>query len=338
MNMQRRRLGGSDLEVSELGLGTMTFGRETDEATSRLMVDVYLEAGGNFVDTADVYGGRGATEEIVGRAIAGRRDEVILATKGRMAMSDAAEDRGASPAYLRRAVEASLRRLGTDVIDLYQIHWPDPSVPAEATFAALNDMVNEGKLRYYGVSNYLGSALQRAIDVCEFGELAPVVAHQIQYSLVQRDTELETLPQCREHNIGVIAWGPLGGGVISGKYRSDQPPPPDTRLGGPQTLAKLTERSQAIAAEVAEVGRAIGKSPAQVALNWVLHRPGVTAPLVGARTVEQLTDNLGAAGWQLQPELVRRLDEVSARSIPYPQSTYQLLGIASYEPAVAGID
>jgi aryl-alcohol dehydrogenase-like predicted oxidoreductase len=336
MSMERRRLGNSDLEVSELGLGTMTFGRESDEQTSHRMLHAYLERGGNFIDTADVYGGRGGTEEIVGRAVAGRRDGLVIATKGRMPMSDAAEDRGASPAYLKRAVDASLRRLNTDTIDLYLIHWPDPSVPAEATFGALSDLVAAGKLRYYGVSNYTGSTLQRAIDVCEFGALPPLVAHQVQYSLVHRETELETLPQCVASGIGVVPWAPLGGGVITGKYRSDQPAPADTRLGGPQTLAKLTERSQAIAAEVAAVAAEIGRSPAQVALNWVLHRRGVTAPLVGARTVEQLTDNLGAAGWKLEPEMERRLDLASAQPLPYPQATYQLLGIARYEPSPEG--
>jgi aryl-alcohol dehydrogenase-like predicted oxidoreductase len=228
-------------------------------------------------------------------------------------------------------VHASLRRLDTDRIDLYIVHWPDPAVPAEETFSALDELVRAGKLRYYGVSNYLGSTLQGAIDVCKFGGLAPIVVHQVQYSLVHREAELETLPQCAGQGVGVVAWGPLGGGVVTGKYRLDQPPPPETRLGGPQTLARVTDRSQMIASEVASVAREIGRTPAQVALNWVLHRPGVTAPLIGARTVEQLTDNLGTAGWGLDDELVRRLDTVSAIPLPYPQSSYQLLGVARYD-------
>jgi aryl-alcohol dehydrogenase-like predicted oxidoreductase len=330
--MERRRIGTSDLEVSELGLGTMTFAREADEAVSREILQTYLDRGGNFVDTADVYGDRGGSEEIIGRAIAGRRDEVVIATKGRMPMSDAPEDRGASAAYLTRAVEASLRRLDTDRIDLYMVHWPDPAVPAEETFAALDDLLRAGKLRHYGVSNYLGSTLQRAIDVCQHGSLSPIVAHQVQYSLVHREAELETLPQCAAQGVGVVAWGPLGGGVVTGKYRLDQPAPPDTRLGGPQTLARMTDRAQTIASEVESVAVEIGRTPAQVALNWVLHRSGVTAPLVGARTVEQLTENLGASGWRLSAELERRLDAASAVALPYPQSTYQLLGIARYAP------
>lgn len=331
MKMDRRRIGSSDLEVSELGLGTMTFGREADERTSREILQTYLDVGGNFIDTADVYGDRGASEEIIGRAIAGRRDDLVIATKGRMGMSDAPEDRGASPEYLTRAVEASLRRLDTDRIDLYVVHWPDPTVRAEETFAALAGLVRAGKLRYYGVSNYLGSTLQRAIDVCEFGGLPPLVVHQVQYSLVHRETELETLPQCAAQDVGVVAWGPLGGGVVTGKYRKDLAPPPDTRLGGPQTLARLTDRSHAIATTVAAVAAEIGRSPAQVALNWVMHRPGVTAPLIGARTVDQLIDNLGAAGWTLGDDLDRRLDLASATPLPYPQSSYQVLGITRYE-------
>jgi aryl-alcohol dehydrogenase-like predicted oxidoreductase len=335
-DVERRVIGTSDLEVAELGLGTMTFGREADEASSRAMVRAYLDAGGNFIDTADVYGGRGGSEEIVGRAIAGCRDDLIISTKGRMGMSDAPEDRGASRSYLVRAVDASLRRLDIDCIDLYQVHWPDPSVDAQETFAALGDLVRAGKLRNYGVSNYLGSTLQRAIDVCEFRGLPPLVVHQAQYSLVHREIELETLPLCAANGLGVVPWGPLGGGVVTGKYRPDEAPPADTRLGGPQTLAKLTERSSAIAAEVSAVAREIGRTPAQVALNWVLNRPGVTAPLVGARTVDQLIENLGASGWKLDPDLERRLDHVSAQPLPYPQATYQLLGIARYEPAPPG--
>jgi aryl-alcohol dehydrogenase-like predicted oxidoreductase len=188
----------------------MTYAREADEASSRLMIRTYLDAGGNFLDTADVYGGRGGSEEIVGRAIAGHRDEVILATKGGMPMSDASEDRGTSAKYLVRAVEASLRRLDTDRIDLYQIHWPDPTVRAEETFGALAGLVQSGKIRAYGVSNYLGSSLQRAIDVCDFGGIPPLVVHQAQYSLVQREIELETLPQCREYGLGVVACSVVG--------------------------------------------------------------------------------------------------------------------------------
>lgn len=330
--MQRRRLGASNLEVSELGLGTMTFGRECDATASRTLLDAYLEAGGNFLDTADVYGERGGSEVIVGQALAGRRDDVVIATKGRMAMSDSLDDRGATPGYLRRAVEASLRRLGTDRIDLYLIHWPDPTVRAEDTFGALDDLVRAGKLRYYGVSNYLGSMLQRAIDVCEFGGLGPVVAHQVQYSLLHREVELETLPQCVAQSVGVVAWGPLGGGVITGKYRADEPPPPDTRLAAGSTLARVTDRSQAIAAELAAVAAEIGRTPAQVALNWVLHRVGVSSALIGARTVAQLTENLAGAGWRLDPELEARLEAASATPLPYPQSTYELLNIARYGP------
>src|ERR1700760_3965546 len=197
----------------------MTFGNEADEDTSWAIVDRFLEVGGNFIDTADVYQ-RGVAEEITGRALGHRRDGVVLATKGRMPMSDDPNDRGASRRYLVRAVEASLRRLGTDWIDLYQVHWPDPTVPLEETLGALNDLVSAGKIRYVGLSNYLGWELQRGIDVSAQHGWAPIVSHQPQYSLISREIEFETLPLCAANGIAVLPWSPLGGGVLTGKYTS----------------------------------------------------------------------------------------------------------------------
>ena len=328
--MELRALGRTGVKVSSLCLGTMTFGNEADETASRSIIDRFLGAGGNFVDTADVYS-RGVSEEIVGRALKGRRDSVVLATKGRMAMGDGPNDQGASRLYLTRAVEASLRRLGTDWIDLYQIHWPDESVPAEETMAALDTMVRAGKIRYVGVSNYLGSHLQRAFDVCESHGWAPVVSHQPQYSLLVREIELETLPLCQANGVAVLPWSPLGGGVLTGKYRSGEAPPAGSRLADPGRPGRSPSESElAVAAEVGAVAEATGRSSAQVALNWVLHSPGVTAPIIGARTVEQLDDNLGAEGWRLADEHVQALDKCSRPKLPYPHSMYRWAGIRSY--------
>jgi aryl-alcohol dehydrogenase (NADP+) len=231
--MEKRILGRTGVHVSALCLGTMTFGNEADEPTSRAIVDRYLDAGGNFIDTADVYQ-RGVAEEITGRALAGgRRDHVILATKGRVAMGDHPNDpneAGASRRYLIRAVEASLRRLGTDWIDLYQVHWPDPVTPLEETLATLDDLVTAGKIRYAGLSNFTGSDLQRAFLQCERYGWAPIVSHQPQYSLIHREIEQETLPLCRRNQVAVLPWSPLGGGVLTGKYRRASEVPANTRF------------------------------------------------------------------------------------------------------------
>jgi aryl-alcohol dehydrogenase-like predicted oxidoreductase len=324
--VQLRRLGQTGLKVSALCLGTMTFGNEADEDAARAIVDRFLDAGGNFVDTADVYS-RGLSEEITGRALGSRRSSVVLATKGRMPMSDDPNDRGAGRRYLTQAVEASLSRLGTDWIDLYQVHWPDPAVPIEQTLATLNDLVQAGKIRYFGLSNYLGWELQRGIDACERNGWSPIASHQPQYSLVSREIELETLPLCAANDIAVLAWSPLGGGVLTGKYAAADARPSDTRLGASEAQAKrrLSEHNLRVAQAVGEVAAELGKSSAQVALNWVLHRPGVTSPLVGARSISQLDDNLGAEGWALEPEQVTRLDESSRLPLPYPHDLYRMI-------------
>jgi aryl-alcohol dehydrogenase-like predicted oxidoreductase len=324
--VQLRRLGQTGLKVSALCLGTMTFGNEADEDAARAIIDRFLDAGGNFVDTADVYS-RGLSEEITGRALGSRRSSVVLATKGRMPMSDDPNDRGAGRRYLTQAVEASLSRLGTDWIDLYQVHWPDPAVPIEQTLATLNDLVQAGKIRYFGLSNYLGWELQRGIDACERNGWSPIASHQPQYSLVSREIELETLPLCAANDIAVLAWSPLGGGVLTGKYAAADARPSDTRLGASEAQAKrrLSEHNLRVAQAVGEVAAELGKSSAQVALNWVLHRPGVTSPLVGARSISQLDDNLGAEGWALEPEQVTRLDESSRLPLPYPHDLYRMI-------------
>ena len=270
---------------------------------------------------------RGVSEEITGRALGSRRSSVVLATKGRMPMSDDPNDRGAGRRYLTQAVEASLSRLDTDWIDLYQVHWPDPAVPIEATLATLNDLVRAGKIRHYGLSNYLGWELQRGIDACERNGWSSIASHQPQYSLVSREIELETLPLCAANDIAVLAWSPLGGGVLTGKYVAADARPSDTRLGASEAQAKrrLSEHNLNVAQVVGKVAADLGKSSAQVALNWVLHRPGVTSPIVGARSVTQLDDNLGAEGWALDPEQVTLLDEASRLPLPYPHDLYRMI-------------
>ena len=324
--MELRPLGKTGAAVSEYALGTMTFGAEADETASHAMLDRYLEAGGNFVDTADVYSD-GASEEIIGRWLdrTGRRDEIVLATKARFRMGDGPNDVGLSRLHLRHACEASLRRLGVDTIDLYQAHCWDPATPLEETLAAFDELVAEGKVRYVGVSNFTGWQLQRAALLgCRRG-LARVVTLQPQYSLLVREIEWELVPLCLAEGIGMLPWSPLGGGWLTGKYSREERPSGATRLGedperGQEAWDRRnTERTWAVVDAVSEIAGALGVSMAQVALAWVTQRPGVTSTILGTRTVEQLDDNLGAAGLELDREQVARLDEVSDPGLPpYP--------------------
>ena len=326
--VEYRQLGRTGVRVTELCLGTMTFGREIDEEASRAILDRYLDAGGNFVDTADVYGG-GASEEILGRALGARRDGIVLATKFRMALGDDPNQGGASRRHIREAVEASLRRLQTDWIDLYQVHCWDPLARLEDTVSTLDDLVREGKVRYVGASNYTGWQLAKALGIAALRGWEPFVSLQPQYSLACRETENELLPLCREEGLAVLPWSPLGGGLLTGKYRRGEEPPTESRATDKtpssfQMRERLkADRNLALAEAVGKVAAEAGKTPAQVAINWVLHRDGVTAPILGARTLEQFNDNLGAAGWRLDAELEARLDEASAIEAGYP---YDFIG------------
>jgi aryl-alcohol dehydrogenase-like predicted oxidoreductase len=301
--MEYRQLGSTGTRVSELCLGTMTFGREADEATSRTIVDRFLDAGGNLVDTADVYAD-GASEEITGRALAGRRNEVVLATKVRFPTGPGLNDRGASRPHIRMGVEASLRRLGTDWIDLYQIHCWDSSTPIEETVSTLDDLVHEGKIRYAGASNFTAWQLAKSLGVAALHGWEPFVSLQPEYSLITRDIERELLPLCREEGLAVLPWSPLAGGVLTGKYREGEEFPPGTRGGDTEQPIEFTyrlhERAWGIVDAVRKVAEEAGKTPSQVALNWVASQPGVTAPIIGARNATQLEGNLGAVGWQLE--------------------------------------
>lgn len=322
--MRYRRLGETGLMVSELCLGAMTFGRELDEDGSKEIIARYLEAGGNFVDTADVYE-QGASEEIVGRAIKDLdREEIVLATKVRFPMGDGPNDVGLSRKHVISGCEASLRRLGTDYIDLYQVHMWDAATPLEETLSALTDLVRAGKVRYLGLSNFAGWQIAKAAGVSGLGGFERFVSLQPQYSLVERNIEREVLPACRAEGIGVIPWGPLGGGFLSGKYRRGEEPPEDSRIAGASEEfeeawhKRNVERNWRTLDVVGELSEQTGKSYSQISLNWLLQQDGVVAPIVGARRLEQLEDNLGAAGWDLEEEQVARLDRASAIEEVYP--------------------
>ncbi len=321
--MQYGRLGRTGLMVSELCLGTMTFGRELDEAGSEEIVNRFVEAGGNFIDTADVYE-NGVSEEITGRAIGDRRDDVVLATKVRFPMGEGPNDVGLSRKHIMAGAEASLRRLGTDYIDLYQVHCWDEATPLEETLSALTDLVRSGKARYIGVSNFMAWQIVKALGVSELHGFEKFVCLQPQYSLVERGIEDEALPACVSEGLGVIPWGPLGGGFLSGKYRRGERPPEDSRIAGAEEWMdeywekRATERNWRVLDAVGAIAEETGKSYAQVSLNWLLCQDGVTAPIIGARTNEQLEDNLGAAGWRLDEKQVQRLSEAAPPEKTYP--------------------
>ncbi|GAA2333666.1 aldo/keto reductase [Dactylosporangium salmoneum] len=319
--MEYRTLGGTGTVVSAQCLGTMTFGNESAQEVAHAQLDRFVERGGNFIDTADVYS-RGRSEEIVGRWLAaspGRRDGVVIATKGRFPMGDGPNDAGLTRAHLTRALEASLRRLGVEAVDLYQAHAWDPLTPIEETLGFFDDAVRAGKIRYAGVSNFLGWQLQKAALLARLRGLAPIVTLQPQYNLLARDIELELVDVCGHERIGILPWSPLAGGWLTGKYARDAAPTGATRLGedpgrgmeayGPRNAQERTWRVLDAVRRVAE-GR--GVSMSQVALAWVAARPAVTSVILGARTVEQLDDNLAAADLRLSGEETGLLTEVSA--------------------------
>ncbi len=324
--MEYVTLGRSGVVVSRLCLGTMTFGREADEAASKAIVDRFVEAGGNFVDTADIYGS-GVSEEITGRAIAGRRDQIVLATKVRWAMGKGRNDIGLSRRHVIDACEASLRRLGTDWIDLYQLHMWDGLTPIEETLSALSDLVRQGKVRYVGASNFVGWQLMSAEMAAAMHGFERLISLQPQYSLIERGLEREIGPAAQALGLGLIPWAPLAQGMLTGKYERSGPAP-GTRMAEADDAAvekwerRDSERNWRIVEAVREVATEAGRTPSQVALNWLLTRPGVAAPIVGARKVEQLQDTLGAVGWRLEPGQLARLDDVSE---PVPLHPYDFI-------------
>jgi aryl-alcohol dehydrogenase-like predicted oxidoreductase len=319
--VELRPLGRTGIQVSELCLGAMTFGREADETTSGAMLDRFLDAGGNFVDTADVYSD-GMSEEITGRALGAKRADVVLATKVRFPTGPGPNDVGLSRRHIRLGVEASLRRLGTDWIDLYQVHCWDERTSLEESISTLNDLVHEGKVRYVGASNFAAWQLAKSIGISALHGWEAFASLQPEYSLITRDIERELLPLCRTEQLAVLPWSPLGGGILTGKYRPGEDLPAGTRGGEteePITFTyRLDDRAWRVVDAVRKVAEATGKTEAQVALNWVVTQRGVTAPIVGARNVTQLDDNLGAVGWTLDKDQRVALTWASAFPRGYP--------------------
>jgi aryl-alcohol dehydrogenase (NADP+) len=318
--MQYRTLGYSGTVVTSYALGTMTFGAEATEEASHAILDSYFEAGGNFIDTADVYSA-GGSEEIIGRWLdkrPGLRETAVIATKGRFPMGTAPNDVGTSRRRLTRALDDSLRRLGVEQIDLYQMHAWDPITPLEETLRFLDDAVTRGKIAYYGFSNFLGWQLTKAVHVARNQGWNPAVSLQPQYSLLVRDIEFEIVPAALDAGIGLLPWSPLGGGWLSGKYKRDQQPSGATRLGeNPERGMEAWKarngnpRTWEVIDAVEDIAAAHGVSPSQVALAWLADRPAVTSVILGARTTAQLADNLAAAELQLSAEEVDRLTAAS---------------------------
>jgi aryl-alcohol dehydrogenase-like predicted oxidoreductase len=325
--MEYRALGQSGLRVSVLTMGTMTFGGSgpfenvgsTDVQQARRQVDTCLDAGVNLIDTADVYSD-GQAEEIVGQVLRGRRDKLLLATKVRMSMGSGPNDAGLSRHHIISGCEASLRRLGTDHIDLYQVHEWDGQTPIEETLRALDDLVSSGKVRYIGASNYAGWQLTKALGIAERHGLHRFVSQQIYYSLQARDAEYELVPVSVDQGLGILIWSPLAGGLLSGKYRRGVEAPAGSRHLGDWHEPPIYDQDKlydTIEALV-EIADGHGASAAQVALAWLLGRPAVTSLIVGARTDEQLADNLKAADLTLSADERAKLDAVSAMPLLYP--------------------
>jgi aryl-alcohol dehydrogenase-like predicted oxidoreductase len=337
--MEYRKLGHSGLKVSNLCLGTMTFGEPSegsmmhgvaaDEKTSFAIMDRALEAGINFWDTANVYGNDGLTERVLGNWFthSKRRDEVVLATKFRFRMGKGPNDTGASRYQIRAAVEGSLRRLRTDRIDLYQVHMQDIDTPEEETLRALEDLVRQGKVLYIGASNYAAYRLVDSLWTSKTQHLSRYVALQAQYSLAVRELEREHVPLCEQFGLGILPWSPLAGGFLSGKYRKGQPPPDSSRLAKwKDRLAGFdTPRNWRILETVDAVSAELNASPSQVALAWLLRKRAVTSVIFGARTVEQLEDNLKAAELKLDDAQFKRLEDASALELGYPYDFMQRL-------------
>ena len=333
--MEYRRLGSTGAVVSELCLGTMTFGTEADEAVSHALLDRFVERGGTFVDTADVYSD-GASEEIIGRWLASRagaRESVVLASKGRFFPGGVRNELGLSRLHLTRALDASLTRLGVETIDLYQAHAWDPMTPIEEALHFYDDAVRAGKIHYVGVSNFVGWQLQKAALLTRFLKLAPIVTLQPQYNLLQRSIEHELVPVCQNEGIGILPWSPLAGGWLSGKYQRDSAPTGATRLGenperGMEAYAhrNAQQRTWQVIDAVRTVAEERGTSMAQVALAWLGGRPAVTSVILGARTLEQLDDNLGSCDLHLTEDETALLTDASAPVIDdYP---YGAAGVA----------
>jgi aryl-alcohol dehydrogenase-like predicted oxidoreductase len=327
--MEYRQLGRCGLMVPALTLGTGTFGGtqmfkewgDTDTKEATRLVDVCIEAGLTMLDSADIYSS-GLAEEILGKAIKGRRDKVLISTKATFRSGEGPNDVGSSRVHLLQAVDAALRRLGTDVIDLFQLHGFDAKTPIEETVATLDGLVRAGKIRYVGCSNFSGWHLMKSLVVSDRYGLARYVAHQAYYSLVGRDYEWELMPLGLAEGVGAVVWSPLGWGRLTGKIRRGQPVPEGSRrqstVGNEIGPPADDERVFRIVDSIDTVATETGKTVPQIAINWLLQRPTVSTVIIGARNEEQLRQNLGSVGWQLTPEQIARLDEASEVTLAYP--------------------
>jgi len=330
--MEYRSLGASGLRVSALALGTGTFGGkrplfnawgDTQIDDARRLIDISLEAGVNLFDTADVYSD-GASESILGAALAGRRDQAIISTKVTLRTGTGPNDVGASRHHLLRAVEASLKRLGTDYIDLLQLHHFDALTPVDQVLSTLDDLVRSGKVRYVGASNFSGWQLMKSLAVADRYGYPRYVANQTYYSLIGRDYEWELMPLGLDQGVGALVWSPLGWGRLTGRITRERPQPPSRRLQETSQFAPPAddERLYRIVDALAEISAQVDKTIPQIAINWLLQRPTVASVLIGARDERQLRDNLGATGWTLTREQIAKLDAASAVTPPYPYYPY----------------
>ena len=341
--MEYRRLGASGLKVPALSFGAGTFGGQgplfgawgnTDAKEARRLVDICLEAGLNLFDTADVYS-NGASEEVLGEAIKGRRDQVLISTKTSLPMGDGPNDAGSSRNRLIKATEDALRRLGTDYIDLLQLHAFDAGTPVEEVLATLDQLVRAGKLRHVGVSNFSGWQLMKSLAAADKHGWPRYVAHQVYYSLVGRDYEWELMPLGVDQGVGALVWSPLGWGRLTGKIRRGEKPPASSRLHETAEFGPPVEDEKlyAIVDVLDAIAQETGKSVPQIAINWLLQRPTVSSVIIGARNEQQLRDNLGAVGWNLTAEQVARLDKASERTAAYPYFPYhRQAGFARLNP------
>ena len=343
--MEYRRLGASGLKVSALSFGTGTFAGQgplfgawgnTDVAEARRLVDICLDAGVTMFDTADVYS-NGASEEVLGQALRGRRDRVVVSTKTSLPMGDGPYDAGSSRSRLIDACEAALRRLGTDYIDLLQLHAFDAGTPVEEVMSTLDGLVRAGKVRYVGVSNFSGWQLMKSLAIADRHGWARYAVNQVYYSLVGRDYEWELMPLALDQGVGAIVWSPLGWGRLTGKVRRGEPLPAQSRLHETADYGPPVDDDQLyrVVDTLDEVAAETGRSVPQVAINWLLQRPTVSSVIIGARNDTQLRDNLGAVGWTLTSDQVSRLDAASFKTAPYPYFPYQRQeGFARLSPPV----
>jgi len=332
--VKKIKLGNSKLNVSESCLGSMTFGDETNETDSFAIMDNFVQKGGNFIDTANMYS-KGVSEKIIGKWLRNKkREDLVIATKQFWSMSNNSNINGSNRKQINNDLEDSLKRLQTDYIDLYYVHFFDVHTPLEETYNALNDLVNEGKIRNIGVSNYTAYQFQKTLDICDNNNFTKPIVFQPFYNLMVRSIEYEILPLCMEEKITILPWSPLFGGWLSGKYYRGMKPPENTRVSNSTRFAwekYNTEKTWLIIDELTKIAKELGKTVAQVALRWIVERPGKKIPILGVRTIKQLEDNLGAFGWTLNQNQMDRLNKVSKIDVNYPYNFMIEFGPKEYK-------